>query len=220
MQIDMKKRVIFFGCSNTHGYGLEDCLTYNSKPSKLGWASYIASELGRTYVNKGIPGASNKLIWYKILHTKFKPDDIVIILWSYPNRTTVLNSPWSFTNVYHNQLDQPESLAYYTHLYSKYDTLVTSKLYIDSANRYLNDLKIPVYQTVCYESHKILFDKHKHIPLYFSNYLDVYPKAMDDNHLGISGNMIFAKDFLRLMDTKIELNKTDKFINWLWNKIL
>jgi hypothetical protein len=42
--------------------------------------------MGTTVTNNGKPGASNIEILYHILNFKFKPNDIVVVMWSLPNR--------------------------------------------------------------------------------------------------------------------------------------
>jgi len=90
---DKKKfnRIITFGCSNTYGDSLPDVVGIEggkTPPSKYSWPSVLEKLLNVPVINKAKGGASNKHIWHIILNNKdfFKPDDTVIILWSYFDR--------------------------------------------------------------------------------------------------------------------------------------
>lgn len=192
------QRVIFFGCSNTYGYGLDDCWPdYDSPPSKLGWAYTMANEMQKEYVNKAIPGSSNKLICHQILNTKFKPTDTVIILWTFPDRTTILSNNKKFKHLYGNKLEDPEADAYYKLLYTDYDSNFMFQLYVDCANNYLNRCGVTLYQTVTRKEHEFVLDNVSSVPVYFAEYEKYFDKAVDKSHLGVDGNVAFASDFLK-----------------------
>lgn len=53
------------------------------KPSQLGWPNILANRIGRECVNLSLPGIGNLEILMKILRTEFKPDDLVIIAYTY-----------------------------------------------------------------------------------------------------------------------------------------
>lgn len=83
-------RLVVFGCSFVYGHGLEDCfvppLGHGSTPSKQGWPNILAEKLGYDCVNYSYPGIGNFEILIKVLQTEFKPDDLVIIAFSYFSR--------------------------------------------------------------------------------------------------------------------------------------
>lgn len=102
-------RLLFFGDSLTYGYGLPDCIIDNDnglhwgniKPSQFGWASLVAKDMGLTGVNLSRPGSSNMEIHWKIRsHKAYRPDDLIVVQWSYPNRDMLLDDhlvqigPW------------------------------------------------------------------------------------------------------------------------------
>ena len=72
-----KYKLVVFGCSFTFGHGLPDCLDVNEK----GPAKQSVKWLGQTITrniwkfksldNKGIPGASNKIILNEIVNYDF-----------------------------------------------------------------------------------------------------------------------------------------------------
>jgi hypothetical protein len=85
-----KNRLIAFGCSFTYGVGLPDCFDkYNGagpEPSKVGWVQLLADKLNRIAHNKSTPGSSNLEILNNILKFDFEENDIVVVMWSMPNR--------------------------------------------------------------------------------------------------------------------------------------
>jgi lysophospholipase L1-like esterase len=84
-------RIVTFGDSFTYGHGLEDCWV-NDKPgpmpSSLAWPAL----LGDNVSNRSVPGASNTMILHDILHSEFKPDDYVIIMWTFPDRDMIFDT--------------------------------------------------------------------------------------------------------------------------------
>ena len=91
-------RLVAFGCSHTFGQSLPDTWDYKNKqpvtdqgPSKYAWPQILANKLNIECVNNGVPGASNKEIWYRILEFEFYKHDVVIINWSYFNRWCIID---------------------------------------------------------------------------------------------------------------------------------
>lgn len=201
-------RLVVFGCSLAYGVGLPDCWPNLSKPSKSSWTNFTAEAMGRKLVNKSIPGASNKLIWHTINNFKFEATDVVIVSWSYPNRYAVLKSPWKFHNLHHNHIDtDPTSLAYYTELHTFYDSLVMSRLYVDHAHRVITEKNIPVYHLIIDRTHSYIMGDKPLTPLYMSNYESSYPKALDNDHLGLEGQVAFAHDLMNCIGIEHTLIK-------------
>lgn len=204
-------RLIVFGCSHTFGYGLDDCLNDTSKPSNLGWSNIIAKQLNRQLVNKSYPGASNKFIWHQIKNTKFRKDDVVIILWSYMTRNTVLLGPNKVLHLMNTQTEQvPAADAYFRYLHSRYDAKQMTKLFINDASSYLKEQSVQYYQMICNQYDKGVFGNNQHLDIYLDNYRTVYPKASDNVHMGIDGNIKFASDIITLMGYESTLPDVDK----------
>ena len=190
-------RLVVFGCSLAYGVGLVDCWPTPLKPSKLSWPQLTATAMGRTLVNKSFPGASNKRIWYSIKKFKFKSDDLVIISWTFPNRYSVITSPWNTNDLHHNHSEiDAASKSYYTDIYSTYDSYVMSNLFVDHANKILQGLNIKVYNLVVEQYFKHIIGKHELIPMYIGVYEESYPKALDNDHLGQEGHVAFASDLM------------------------
>lgn len=114
-------RIVSFGCSLTFGQSLPDCILGKKTdlPSQYAWPSVLARLMRRPCKNYGIPGASNLEILHCISSvTEIFPGDVVIVMWSFLERSCVLESdtvkqigPW---------IDRPEIKTYYQHLHSDY----------------------------------------------------------------------------------------------------
>ena len=89
------KILVTFGDSCTYGDGLEDCYADGNpgkKPSKFAWPTLLASQMNYDIANLSRPGASNKEILHKVLNTKLPDNAIVILGWSFFNRTCIIKN--------------------------------------------------------------------------------------------------------------------------------
>lgn len=196
-------RLVVFGCSLVYGVGLPDCHTNTTKPSKFSWAQLVADQMNRTLVNKSFPGSSNKRIWKTINDFKFKQDDVVMVLWSFPSRYTIFQNPLKIKDLHHNFVDfDPTSKSYYEDIYAFYDSFVMSKLYADHANRILKEQNLTVYNLTIDNEFNFILGKTKPLPVYMAKFEDSYPKALDNDHLGLEGHRAFAADVLDKIGTK------------------
>lgn len=195
-------RLIAFGDSMTYGVGLEDCWPVTKNPSRYCWPELVASALGRSCVNKSVPGSSNKRIWFHISKFKFRPDDLVLILWTYPDRTAVLRNPFSLVNLLPSQVEnsqgdeQAMARGYYENLHTYYDSDVMSSLFIRDATAILKKQNITFHQMIAEPRDKKLFDDIDYVPLYMGNYERNFNKALDNDHAGPDGHIAFARDLL------------------------
>lgn len=197
-----------------YGVGLPDSPPGSKTPSKFCWPEIVARELGLKCVNKSASGAGNKRIWYEISKFKFKPNDLVLILWSFPNRYTVINSSSDIKNLHHNN-DDNLSNAYYENLYDSYDSKIMSMLFVDHANRLLNDQGINFFQMTVKKRYWYIFGKHSYLPITMDAYETLYPRASDNDHAGVDGHRAFAIDLLKMLnyDTNLDRPKPTRFIN-------
>ena len=145
-------RLLVFGCSLTYGEGLKDCNGYNPpKPSKLAWPNFVGNFLNREVYNFGIPGASNKLIWHKILTTKIEPSDIVITLWSNPDRHCFFDDNNSGIRLLPADADRhwfpwhKKTKYYYNNFYSSFDAETETWNRVNYTNYYLNSKGVVNY---------------------------------------------------------------------------
>ncbi len=181
-------RLIAFGCSLTYGAGLSDCFVPPNGPgpfpSKKAWPFLIANALDIECINQSRPGASNKEIWQNIVSFNFQKDDIVFVMWSYPERSCVLHpttnksqqiGPWSENHE-----------LFYEQFYSKYDADAMSKLFVSHADMFLANKGILVFNLVVDRKFKYIFElgKHtvEHIPVYIWTHENRFPLSADNNH--------------------------------------
>lgn len=85
-------RLVAFGCSFTYGQSMPICSASSrgsdaeSQPSMLAWPAVLAHMMNVECANHSTCGASNLEILYTILNFEFKKSDIVVIMWSLPQR--------------------------------------------------------------------------------------------------------------------------------------
>ncbi len=213
-------RLVAFGSSYTYGDGLPDTFSNNNNPSRLAWPSVLANELNLECVNMSSRGASNKKIWHDILNFKFKPDDIVFILWAFSNRYTIFNSKSTFKNLMPSATDDLiEADAYYRYIYTEYDSALSSKLYINHANHLILSKNIKVYHLLLNAESKDLFELAGQtidtIPLLFEeSYKKVYPLSLDNLHPGEECHKEFVRDILLWLNIVPTIPKQQK-LPWI-----
>lgn len=195
-------RLIAFGCSMTYGHGLPDCTSNTHLPgpvsSKLAWPEIVAQQLGRLCINMSTPGSSNKRIWHNIINFKFKKNDIAVILWSFEDRSAVLQDKKSVYDIGH-WVESDSAKTYYQHCYNRYDALMQTKLFVSHTNFLLKEKKVPVYNLTARKEavnfFKLSTHTTPHVPLYIiNNYKGHYPKALDNKHPGVECHLVFGND--------------------------
>lgn len=206
-------RLIVFGCSYAYGFALSDCNTETDslKPSKFSWPVYIAQATNRELINKAVPASSNKRIWYAIKNFNFRPDDLVIISWSYNHRSCIIKTPWTIKNLINSHTDEIESLIYYEHIYSWYDSLIMSNLFVRDANRTINEKGPSVYNLFTNRPIADILKKDCNtIPVYIEEYIANYPLALDNMHPGLEANRAFAADIMNYLGVKHSMKDIKK----------
>ena len=189
-------RLVTFGCSNTYGQGLEDCYWDGIKqqypePSIYAWPQLVAHRLGIECCNESVPGASNKLIMHQVISFPLLPTDTVVIMWSFPDRYCLLKNDtldyrrWDDDqNFKHKMIAQwernPRSKNYYKFIYDEDDHRIMTNHYISYTRLYLEKHNVPNLHTTCSPdiNHPLVFD------IQHNTLLDVYPKALDNMHIG------------------------------------
>lgn len=204
-------RLIVFGCSLAYGVGLPDCWPPRM-PSKLNWCQLVADAMQKQLINMSVPGSSNKRICHEINRFKFRPTDTVIISWSYPNRSSIIKSNKNIINLHHNS-PNTESDIYYKYIYSKYDSDLASKLYVDYSNRILKDQNLKVYNLIVEKHYKNILTDTVSVPLHICSYERSYPKGLDNAHIGLEGNRAFAIDLLDYIGVDHSIIETTKPYN-------
>jgi hypothetical protein len=199
-------RLISFGCSLTFGHGLPDCHTPpngpGNTPSKYAWPDLLSVHMNRKCINMSHPGASNKRIWKTIIDFEYQPTDVVFVLWSYVDRSSVIYKkhvhdigPW---------MDDDISKNYYKN-YSKHDALLQSQLYISHVNSFLKEKNITVYNMIITKYWKNVFtlngNETPHIPLYIDDFRNYYSTGLDKSHPGQECHNVFANAISKYITT-------------------
>jgi len=207
-------RLVVFGCSNTHGQGLLD-------PKKEVWGVLLANLLKKEFVNNGKQGASNKYIAHAINEFVFKPDDLVIIAWSYLNRSCVLRgrldnqSEFVESIVLDNisaslaYMNDDYSVKYFKHFYSDFDSKFTNAVFMDFSIDLLISKGIEFKQFFI-DPQETPNLRHKDTNTFSFSYkffFDRYPKAADLIHMGPTGNKVLAKACYNEVTGNFNLNK-------------
>lgn len=171
-------RLVAYGCSFTYGYGLSDCTRRNDqpgwKPSKLSYVSLLADKMQLSCVNRSKPGSSNKEIWKKIMSSKHEPDDVIIIGWSFAERTMFKGKQFLVSN------ERKDVQLYYDRLYSSKDHNEDFALRVDHIN------SIHKCYNVCVDKRDLrrlsTWMTSKFLNVMWEDAEKLYPRARDGNH--------------------------------------
>ena len=188
-------RLVAFGCSNTFGQGLPDWKRPNPNPSKYAWPQILANKLNLSCCNLAKSGSSNKEIWYNIVNTKFKKDDIVIILWSWYDRYCVLLNEKTLKQIHWNQ-KTPQATCFLKHLHNEYDMLIDFYLRCNHVQSLLeNKIKLVKHikqKTNTHTSAKLNWNKINFLDVSIIDIMSDYPLALDNLHPGHEAHKRFA----------------------------
>lgn len=116
--------MITFGCSHTYGHGLADCHTPKNlpgpRPSAYAWPAHLSRLLGRLLDNQSRCGASSKEMMHKIFTYDFRPDDVVVCLWTHIDRNCILDSKGGHTQLLPSADDKLSRMRY-KYFHNHYD---------------------------------------------------------------------------------------------------
>lgn len=160
------KRLVTYGCSNTFGEGLPDkwdainkvCI-YNNEPSKYAWPQLLANNLKIECLNLAKEGTSNKFITNSILNTKFKKDDIVVIVWTYYSRSCFFQDDGThrrimIQDISNNRINRAEvkyNKIYYQRFYTDLNANIDNHMYFNLVKFYFDKNGIKNYHFTCNE---------------------------------------------------------------------
>jgi hypothetical protein len=209
-------RLIAFGCSLTYGHGLPDCWDPVEqqpldKSSSFAWPEVVAKNLNLTCINTSFPGASNKEILFKIQNFNFNPDDIVVILWTFPGRSCIIQN--SNDVIVNNKFDNTvfkriipnsndhDSKGFYIS-YDDVDALVDSYTRIEYANLYFKSRGIKAFHFITEERLVANFSwfTTKLEVTYMSEIKKHLPLALDDQHPGKHAHYKFAEEVIAIIN--------------------
>lgn len=155
-----------FGCSFTYGYGLKDCRpppndhVPPATPSNYAWPSVCAKILNLHCLNQSVYGSGNKHIAYQILNFEFKPNDIVVPMWTFFSRHSIIVDNNKILDLHSSLLDdvgrstqlsdlQQASSDYYgsRFLSNQKNQIVENLMYVNLIDLYLRHRNIRVVHT-------------------------------------------------------------------------
>jgi len=193
-------RLVTFGCSHTEGVELDN-------PEKECWPAQLASALKIPLVNHGLGGASNRLIQYSVVGFEFNKDDIVIILWTYPDRYHFFNNEEVFSDYIRINIwtDNEINKFWFKNLSSDNNENFSNRTIVNQVNLFLQNKGILTYNLVVKSELNYYFDitDCNIIDLNFeSNFLKKYPKANDGWHMGKKGHLELSRAIHRVIINK------------------
>jgi len=197
-------RLITFGCSNTYGHGQVDCLEANGdpgpEPSKFAWPTHLGKLLEKKEViNMGLPGASNDTILHRLFHFDYQPNDMVVVLWTYPDRAGHLLNKDEVVDLAPWRTD-PLSKHYYKYFHNDYSSRVNLFKNWKVAKSFFIQMKL--------KHRMFLIDdeptNYGPIPIikpktYFNKFVDLYPRAADNAHAGPEAQEAFANSIFDII---------------------
>lgn len=207
-------RLIAFGCSFTYGQGLpgykigDNYYNVSSQPSPLSWPFKLGEMLELPTINKGIPGASNLEILYQILNFDFEKNDVVVVMWSLPNRDMYFISDTKQIKPYRQLglwLSKKSGIAAeWLRKLDPIDNTIKSWLYMHHADLYLktqgvNYIHYPAFPNEILE-HKPDFVGH--IDNLYTHGLCMVDECNEDSHPGLLSQIETAKQLHNILKGK------------------
>lgn len=217
-------RLIAFGCSNTYGVGLKDCYdaewggSKDLPPSKFAWPEKLAEILGVECVNASRGGSSNREIWWKIINFDFQPDDVIAVLWSFPDRDCIINPlydehPEQINTWHRNKTVQ----RFVVDTYCEFDKRMESHTYIHHANILARPKVKNFYNFASQEVQLCPYPEWQQYPILFDmeNVYDGGDRALDEIHPGPECHNQLAQE----MHKKIQSVEQNQIPNYYPNGI-
>ena len=193
-------RLIALGCSHTYGHGLEDCFVppsgFSATPSKLSWSSQLAKLMNiESVVNLSKPGCSNKYILHSALNFNYKSSDLVVVLWTYNDRTGIFLNRDHYETIAH-WVGTKYSNKFIKNFYSEHDLVFQNSVYINYFNMYTKELNLNYFYDFIDHSageNFSLIKDNRFIDVDFNSHLNKYGKALDNSHMNSLGHRDLAK---------------------------
>jgi hypothetical protein len=197
----MQNKLVTFGCSFTYGHGLPDChIPPNAPgpmPSSFAWPAIVANSLNKVLDNQSKCGASNLEILHKILNYNFNSNDLVVIMWSLPNRDVIFKDqsmiPLGVWNTDTLTKD-------WINVHSEEDLAIRSWLYIHHASLYFKEKQIKHYNIFAnldfLKNYKPSFLNLDYLKIDMSERVD---NGLDGKHPGLTTHKILADRFLNFI---------------------
>lgn len=223
-------RIICFGCSLTYGEGITEFDYYpHLKPSNYSWPSILERDFlnnSTEVINESWPGASNKVILYKLMNFDFKDGDIACIQYTYPGRDSLFFNEIkqkSDQNYFHvinpSAAITPTSLSIkYYEIYDNYNLLINDLIYINSAYEFLQNNKL---KSICKFASKVKvqmgfkdckfktnyqydLDDNEETFFNISNRVKIENRfGHDEQHFSIDVNRLIAEEYYRTITNMV-----------------
>jgi|LauGreStaDraftv2_3_1035109.scaffolds.fasta_scaffold00190_8 hypothetical protein len=209
-------RLVAFGCSFTYGDALPDTWPVHElgqTSSKFAWPAVLGKLLEVEVDNRGRSGASNFEILFNILNYDFKSTDVVIIMWSFPDRDMLFNKSHFWQEQQHTSVgawNDSELEKHWAMAHSSADLAIKSWFYIHHASLFLESQGIKFINV--FASYRALRKfKPKFLKVNFFNIEPgikdfVFPNgvyrdyALDNQHPGVNGHEFIANRIKGFMD--------------------
>jgi len=209
-------RLVAFGCSHTYGEGHVDCLPSKTEtepppPSQYAWPALLGKILDKEVVNLGCPGCSNRYIANSILNADIKQDDVVVILWTEFNRSTVF-TPDSLRKLrlatsIHPTRNSKVARNYYKWIHDPYNSFLESLESMNLVNyhlqnyRYVYNFKANFNSKFRRNTPDIVYEYPKWNKVNLINQsLHYVDRAADNDHPGPESQKLIARDMLKYVD--------------------
>ena len=196
-----RKILVTFGDSCTYGDGLQDCLPPKMpNPSKFAWPTLLASQMDYDLVNLSKPGSSNKQISHTILSTKLPDNAVIIVGWSFYNRTCIIKKH-SVEQIGVWQ-ESKASKSFFRHLHDDYDMHMDFYMRANLIKNYLDNLGIENYHwrvEEILEKQEPRWNSVKFLDFDYHKIQKKYPRAMDNLHPGEEAHKELAETFEELI---------------------
>lgn len=181
-------RLITLGCSHTLCEGVDS--------NKDSWPYILSNKLNIPLINLSEAGGSNRTIQHNVYKFKFKPSDIVVILWTYSDRYHFFINKNTHSGII-NSWGNSRSEIWFKEFHTQYNEIFDNQTIVNQVNLFLKNKNIQVYNMVVSSEFNYYFDitDVDFIDIDFTKkYLKKYPRGIDGWHMGAEGNYNFAMD--------------------------
>jgi len=189
------KRLVTYGCSHTFGEGV-------TNPEKNSWPAILSTKLNIPVLNLGISGGSNRYIQHEVVNTNLGKNDIVVILWTYPDRYHFFENRSKHTGLINVWSESKNSKFWFKNLNNTYNEQFDNQTIVNHVNLSLLDKGVQVFNLVVERDFNYYFKLGNVNTLdvdFTKDYLKKFPRGYDGWHMGRDGNIAFASTISSLI---------------------
>jgi len=203
LDIDKYNRIVVFGSSDTYGAHLVDCdpdTQTEIRPSENAWPNILGEKFIKPVKNLATPGASNREILLSILTSDICETDLVLVCWSFVNRTYIVDDTQSLIRIYPH-LKTSEAEQFYR-LYDINNLVYNTFLDISHANLFILNNKCSVYNFYT-DPLLNMYNNPVQIsnPLLYMNKVNLtIDRATDNKHPGLKSHVNIANWVYNILD--------------------